>query len=517
MIFVIGSGPAGVSSALALLARGLEVTMLDFGFELEKDIQKKLNLFKHTGDRNILESFKYTLNSVNHTKLSYGSDYSTRQNKYVQFITDKLVYCQPSLAKGGLSNVWGAFIDSYDTADTATWPISSRQLESYYKKILEFMPLASNKDYDPDPAQFSYHPSNQASHLLNLLSNNKDKLYSKGFEYGSARLAVKFEDQLNCLCIYCGMCQYGCPNSLIYSSRYTLKKLKENKNFTYLNDIFVHKLQEKNSEVIIEAFKSNSEKKIRFNASQVFIACGSIFSTILILNSLEKYSEPLYLEDSQHFMFPCLLFKKIKNVDKENLHTLCQLYLKFQNSNILKKPCHLQIYTYINLYQKEIKRIFGKFYPFVKFFISPIISRLIVVQGFLHSQDSQKFSLQIKETSQNKILVEVSTVDNPETTLKIKQLMSYLFKCKKLLGFIPIKFLLKISKVGRSYHYGGSLQMKENPGTYETDIFGKINGFRRLNIVDSSIFTSIPAKSITFSIMANAYRIASECEIYEKT
>lgn len=518
MIFVIGSGPAGVSSAWALLERGLKVTMIDVGFELEKDIQKKLNHFRGTGDVKILEGIKYNFHASDHTKLSYGSDYVYRQKEYIHFVTDNQVYCKPSLAKGGLSNLWGAFVDSYSMEDTETWPVTSHQLEPYYKKILEFMPVASNKYYGSHQSQFYYRSSKQADHLLNLYSNSEEKLNAKGFIYGSAKLAVKFEDQQNRQhCTYCGMCQYGCPYSLIYSSSHTLDKLNKNINFTYLSDIFVNKLEERDSEVIIHAFQCDTGKKITLKGSQVFIACGSILSTILILNSLEKYSEPVYLYDSQHFMFPCLLFKKIKNVDKENLHTLCQLYLRFHNSNILKKACHLQIYTYMDQYPKELRRLFGKFYSIIEFFLSPLLSRLIVIQGFLHSQDSRKFSLKIKQTSQNKTPVEVSIVDNSETSLKIKQIVSYLFKSKKLLGFVPIKFLLKISKVGRSYHYGGSFPMKQNPGQYETDIFGKISGFKRVNIVDSSIFASIPAKSITLSIMANAYRIASECEIYEKT
>ena len=42
MLYVIGSGPAGVSCAHALLCKGLEVTMLDSGLELEAERVKIL-------------------------------------------------------------------------------------------------------------------------------------------------------------------------------------------------------------------------------------------------------------------------------------------------------------------------------------------------------------------------------------------------------------------------------------------------------------------------------------------
>ncbi len=55
--------------------------------------------------------------------------------------------------------------------------------------------------------------------------------------------------------------------------------------------------------------------------------------------------------------------------------------------------------------------------------------------------------------------------------------------------------------------------MAEEPKELETNRLGKLNQYKRVSIVDSSIFPTIPAQSITFSIMANAYRIATECEI----
>ena len=40
-IYIVGSGPAGVSTASALLKRGYKVTMLDVGRKLEESILQK--------------------------------------------------------------------------------------------------------------------------------------------------------------------------------------------------------------------------------------------------------------------------------------------------------------------------------------------------------------------------------------------------------------------------------------------------------------------------------------------
>ena len=48
--------------------------------------------------------------------------------------------------------------------------------------------------------------------------------------------------------------------------------------------------------------------------------------------------------------------------------------------------------------------------------------------------------------------------------------------------------------------------MKKEPGYLETFQNGKLNGTKNIYIIDSSNFTTIPPNTITFSLMANAYR-----------
>ena len=76
-------------------------------------------------------------------------------------------------------------------------------------------------------------------------------------------------------------------------------------------------------------------------------------------------------------------------------------------------------------------------------------------------------------------------------------------------GLVPLTPLLRVGELGSSFHCGGSFPMRENPNGLETDILGRPAGLRRVHLVDASVFPSIPATTITFSVMANAHRIAS--------
>jgi choline dehydrogenase-like flavoprotein len=51
--------------------------------------------------------------------------------------------------------------------------------------------------------------------------------------------------------------------------------------------------------------------------------------------------------------------------------------------------------------------------------------------------------------------------------------------------------------------------MRREPGKFETDVLGRPAGFNRVHVVDSTVLPTIPATTITFTVMANARRIAS--------
>jgi choline dehydrogenase-like flavoprotein len=84
----------------------------------------------------------------------------------------------------------------------------------------------------------------------------------------------------------------------------------------------------------------------------------------------------------------------------------------------------------------------------------------------------------------------------------------------RLTGLTPLFPLLQRGKPGRGFHSGGTFPMRSNPGQGESDIFGRPSGMRKVHAVDASIFPTVPATTITFTVMANAYRIGSLLEQY---
>ena len=524
MIYVIGSGPAGVSCAYALLCKGLEVTMLDSGLELETEranILKKLsNSSPEAWDLNSVKTLKgNTIASTSGSffKGVYGSDFPYREvNKYIPCET-KNVQPRISLAKGGLSNIWGAAVLPYTDDDIKDWPITVKDLAPYYESVFSFMDLAAvNDDLSKKFPLYSknYKPLNPCKQTLDLLKDleiNKSDLNSKGFLFGYSRLAVCPQSTNGKSgCVYCGLCHYGCPVSAIYNSSSTLEELKRNKDFHYIKDVVVKRISESNGNVNIFAVSRSNNEAVTFSGTRVYLACGVIATTKILLESLEAYDEELTIKDSQWFLIPLIRYKKTPGVVNERLYTLSQLFIELFDSNLSKNVINLQLYMYNDLFLNAIKNILGFTYPLFKFPVNELLDRLLLIMGYLHSDSSSLISVKLEKQKNNKpskLLLESDI--NKSVKKIIDGVYKKIFQSKDLFQAMPIPGITKIPNPGYGSHSGGSFPMKEKPKDFETDILGRPSGFSRVHVVDSTVFPSIPATTITLTIMANAYRIAS--------
>ena len=103
----------------------------------------------------------------------------------------------------------------------------------------------------------------------------------------------------------------------------------------------------------------------------------------------------------------------------------------------------------------------------------------------------------------------LTPVSNERTEPVLRKVVSKLRRNYKHLQAIPLDPMLRLGKPGRSFHSGGTFPMQISPGQFQSDRFGRPYGFKRVHAVDSTIFPSIPATTITLSVMANAHRIGS--------
>ena len=523
MDIVIGSGPSGIACAHALLEKKRKVLLLDFGNELEKKLQvivDRLNKIPNNqwGSFDVNQIKKDYVNSSSNglsNKLVYGSNYPyLGMEKYCD-LNQTDVEVISSFATGGFSNVWGSAILPFYQDDMRNWPISVNDLESHYRKVLSFMPISAKTDtlHEKFPIykenSDSLCSSRQAEQFLNKLNCNYAKLKVAGYSFGKSRLAVNTsKNKFGFDCCYCGMCMYGCPYELIFSSKYLLQDMKAKfEGFEYQPNVFVDKIEEKNGLINVHTYdRFTSELKI-ITGDRVFLGAGTLSTAAILLKSYEAYNQSIIMKDNQYFLFPFITFSSVKNVFEERLHTLAQVFIEIFDSEISKNTIHLQVYSYNDFFYNKLKKMTKTIFPLFK---NSILGRLHLFQGFLHSDYSHKISVQLERKKEsNKDILNLRKIENKETSRTIKKILEKINGDKFLLGGIPIKLLLDITKPGRSFHTGATFPMTRTPGKFQSDLLGRPYGFERVFIVDSSNFPSLPSTTITLTAMANAHRIGS--------
>ena len=514
---VVGSGPAAMAATMALVKRGLKVTILDGGKRLEPDRQAVLerlgaqtpeswsaaDLDRLRGDD------QSSRHGAIHSKRTYGSEYPY-EDVAEPLMTDRdhspFHY---SMARGGLSNVWGASILPSHPRDMDGWPIGATDLAPHYEAVLKFMPSTGVRDDLEEllptyvQAEAPLAPSRQIAELLADLRKRRAGLRKAGINFGRSRVAAKAEG-----CVFCGLCLYGCPYSLIYSSAQTLAQLIEKGLVDYRPGHVVERLEPKGTGVIVHA-RTTDGSEVKFEAERAFIGAGVLPSAWLGLNSLGIFDEPVTMLDSQYFIFPFFRFFRTPGVDGEPLHSMVQAFLEIDDPRVSRHLVHVEVFSYSDFLKRALMATGLRLVLWNRWMQAQMFDRLLVLQCFLHSDDSSRLTLTLRKDAQGRPKLDaVPAVERAARWRSIKAGLKLAANGLKL-GGVPVVPAMQFAEPGRSYHSGGTFPMRRTPGRLETDTLGQLPSLPRVHFVDATVFPSIPATTITLTVMANAHRIAT--------
>ena len=515
-VAVIGSGPAAAAAAHALCEVGVGVTVLDAGDRIEAG---RMELFDELARaqparwppelaRRARGGYRADIGHVPH-KPAYGSLFS-----YALDDPDLPIACEhadtlSSLAYGGLSNAWGAAILPFRQRDIADWPISLEELRTHYEAVLRFVPIAAERDelsdilplYTDTPGALRGHPQGVA--LLAHLRRHAEALRTSGFSFGASRLAVVAGTTDARRCRYCGLCLYGCPYRAIYSSAHTLDALARDGKIDYRGGIYVDRLSEVGDSVAIDFHeRRRPSERGRLTARRVFVACGPISSTRLMLESTER-AQRVRLHDSQYFAIPMVTFRSTPVSVATQGNTLAQVFVELQDARISRHTIHMQIYGYNDIVRSALARRLAVGEAGLERALQPLLGRMVVIQGFMHSADSPGLELVCDAGG-----VRVRGDEKSAGGARVRRLTRRLAAHARLLGMAPVPGIAHVGVPGKSNHLGGSLPMRREPSALESDTLGRVPGWERVHVVDAAVFPSIPATTVTLSVMANAHRIA---------
>lgn len=507
---IIGTGPAGLATAMALKARGQSFEVIDVGYDLETSTASHVADLKTRDpstwsdeEKSVLFPPPVTSHRGVEKRFYFGSDFPYR--KPTSLATDiENAQVDLSHAQGGFGNVWGAAMLPYNKTQIERWPIAHRDLEAAYQRVLDYVPFSAEDDalaeqFPLYTTNYSTLPRNkQSNFFLNTSAKKTDRLKSAGVHIGRARVAVDSSGGENS-CRHCGKCLDGCAYDSIFNPRTLWKSLC--KEYRLHDNHYAFSIEEQDgfAEVKTTDLATNTQKA--FSAKRVYLGAGQFATTKILANALNLFNTPIKIQDSQYFFFPFLSYRG--NASKGDF-TLAEAFIELENSAASADPVHVQVYGKNQLFVDTLNQQLPFFVP-----KQPIIDRLFLMQGFLSSKDSAHMTMQVDKPSAAQQHIRIRGVENPQTKSAARHTRWTVQKHLFNLGIAP-PIPLQILPAGRSFHAGGSFPMGATDEIFRSDKQGRPAHFKRVHIVDSACFSDIPGSTIAISIMANADRIVHE-------
>jgi choline dehydrogenase-like flavoprotein len=520
-IAVLGSGPAGVACAHALLAAGARVTLFDGGAHATEAV---VDRYAELGEQEPEDWDPSLVDALRHEfapslddiplKPVLGSLHAYAQDHPARPDPASGVLAMPSMARGGLSTVWGAAVAPYSDRDLGEWPIGERELAEHYRAVLEFMPLAGERDaleriMPLYTDKLGVMPATtQVRSLVDDLRAGAAGLQRRGIVAGRSRLALQTTDNHGpgSRCRNAGVCLHGCPYGAIYRTDLEVLRLATNPRFAYRPGELVERLDEAGEQVTLQLREPGGAVR-RERYERAFVATGPLVSTRLALMSLDAYDRDIEMQDSPYFSAPMLRLPGAPVSTQASGVTLAQAFVEIDNPAVSANTVHIQVYGYSDLVLREVAGRLRMPPAILERRGQPLLGRLLLAQACMHSNSSDPVRVRLQR---DETLAFALPADSEQPRIQARAAAHLLVRAFKDLRTVLLLPLLKVWEPGRSNHLGGSFPMARRPRGVQSDILGRPGGLERVHLVDASVLPTIPGPTVTFSVMANAHRIGHE-------
>ena len=470
---VVGSGPSGWAAILACLDNGIKPTLIDSDNILNSTIHKIAKDY----DDAIHKSSRYSyLSGLGFRKKYLRSDlgYPSELNKIHNIPLKKSFY---SVASGGFSLVWGNAFLPFRFRDMIfkSWPIEKILNASDYNAILRNI-----SGFILNPDFLDLYLSGNNRNILTSESKVSVNRWGEVYKFGESSLALNLDN-----CTRCGLCFDGCRFGSLFETRSKILEMIKSDKIYYAPHSTLSSFTYKEGVVLMAVNQSDGDAKI-IETKNLFLASGALSSSIILAKSAKIQS--FTLEESQSVTFPIIYRKGFKILNLENIELTNYFFQMFDNKGRTK--VHIQTYPQNRIIMEFFKKIF--LYKLFR-------DKISVAHMFLDSSISGAIDIKLNK-GKIKIVNRKKLISYLLAYLHVLKIWSFFYK-----NGIIILPLLKLNKVGESYHFG-SLSLKSDTKSFVDSYQDKVPNLR---VVDASAMPPMPPGPTTLSIMAYSYKVVS--------
>lgn len=526
---VVGSGPTGAMAAQTLVESGVDILMLDVGITdttYPSTIPDKdyLSIRQEEDDQ-----YKYLigrdLEGISWGKVGKGEQI-TPPRKYILEESNTLLPVRSknfsvveSLAYGGLGSGWGIGCWTWSTTEMVHASLNPDKMQLAYQTVLDRIGISATPDdaqdytignltrYDRSATLDKPH-----SRIYAAYKHKQLQLKRKGFIMGRPPLALITKDRNDRKkYAYKEMEYYTDKDKSAYRPWITVDALRKKQNFTYIGNKLVISFREIKDSIEVVAIDTVSKKEVVYTTKKLILAAGIFGTARIVLRSQNtSKSTRLPLLANPYSYLPCIQpFMLGKPAEKRKLgFANLSLFLDEKGDNADASMASLYGYQSLMLFRmaRQVPLNFRDTRPLLQYLISGL-----VIMGIHHPDrpSAQKYVRLIPDASSitNDTLDIHYHLSDQETAENKRREKKYISAMRSM-GVFPLKKFNPGN--GASIHYAGTLPFSRSPKPFTLSATGKLHGTKRVFVADGSGFTYLPAKGLTFTLMANAHIIAQE-------
>lgn len=521
---IIGSGAAAAGAALALSQRkDLAIKVIDIGLQLETDRQRFVSVMASSAPDEWEADVKEYVSKQPVAsgargvpeKLVFGSNYPFRNMGQLAGLTavEDANSSVISSAYGGFSNVWGSQVMPFTEETFESWPVKASAMRPHYEAILNHIPFAGEEDDLAAVFPLLRSPGRlppmapRSRRVLRAYAKHRPRLNDRGITLGKARLAFKAGD-----CLRCGLCMTGCPYHLIYSAAQTFDELRRTGRIEFHGGLLALNITEAAERVTVTAREISTGQLQRFEADQVYVACGAIGTTRLVASSQRIFGVDISMHESRQFILPFLSAYATEDPRNKRDFTLNQFNMIVAPDGGSLDVSTLHFYAFNSAFIDGLPSVLRA--RSAELLQAQLLRRLSVAFGYLPSWNSPRLRVRVGANRGDMEFPElrISSQSAPHgQTRMVAEILLRLAGAARALDLYPVLPMFRLSPAGKSYHWGGSFShMKGGSARFSSDSLGRVGSWRRTHLVDASVFPTVPATTYGLTVMANAHRIASE-------
>jgi choline dehydrogenase-like flavoprotein len=427
-----------------------------------------------------------------------------------------------SFARGGLAEAWTAGAYEYNDHDLHAFPISHADLAPHYDEVAARIGIGAEED---DLARFipmgdaylpALDPDRHSALLLERYARHRETLNRRHrFFLGRSRVAALSRNHGGRRgCASLGRCLWGCPTEAIYSPFYTLRECMTHPRFEYVPGVLVRHFEAGESGRVehVVARRLDNREDIRLSCDRLVLAAGAVATSKIVMDSIYRRSgtipvlEGLMDNRQVHvpFLTPSLMGTEVETAAYQFHHIAFgverddpQAYVHGQITTLRAASIH-PIVQNLPLDLRSAIACFQR-----------IRGGLAVANINLHDTRRRDSHATIRPTGDEEdTQLILDYADAPSEEVNMHQAIRDVKRALRRLGcFIP-PGMTRVLPKGTSAHYTGTLPMTATRRPLASAPDGRSWDFDNLYLVDGAVFPFLPAKNHTFTLMANAVRVA---------